>query len=252
MYNKVRYITLFCFLFVLAIAANGQAQDNMVSGLVLEKGASTRISDANVVNSRTKVNVRTNSYGVFTIEVNVGDTLTVSKMGYGPIKTRINTLEDILLDMVPGVNQIETVVVTRSTKEAELRNTLRDYQGKGVYNNGHNKFGTYIASPATALYNLFGKEAKNAKRFEQYMNQELEATKVDRIFNRSIVQRLTKLEGEELGAFMDLYRPSPSTVERWGEYDLMNYINNSFKTWNNQGRPKPQRLPKLDVHINEK
>ena len=251
MYSKIKYIALLCSLFFLAIAAHAQEQDNMVSGLVLEKGTSTRISDANVQNLRTKQTVRTNSYGVFTVEVNVGDTLSISKVGYGPVKTRINTLEDILVDITAGT-QIETVVVTRSTRESEMRQMMEDYGSKGVYNGGHNKFGTYLASPATALYNLFGKEAKNAKRFEQYMNVELEQTKIDRIFNRTLVARLTKLDGEELQAFMDMYRPSYSTAERWGEYDVMNYINSSFKTWNAQGRPKPQKLPKLDIPPQEK
>ncbi|OYD41751.1 peptidase associated/transthyretin-like domain-containing protein [Sphingobacterium cellulitidis] len=251
MYNKLKYIALLCSFFFLALAAHAQDQDNIVSGLVLEKGTSTRISDANVVNQRTKQTVRTNSYGVFNIEVNVGDTLSVSKVGYGPIKTRINTLEDILLDLQAG-NRIETVVVTRSTKEMEMKEMLEDYESKGVYNGGQNKFGTYISSPATALYNLFGKEAKNAKRFEKFMNQELEETKVDRIFNKTIVSKITKLEGEELQSFMDIYRPSYATAERWGQYDLMNYINSSYKTWNAQGRPKSQRLPKLEIPPQEK
>jgi len=251
MYSKVKYIALLCIFFFLAIAAQGQEQDNMVSGLVLEKGSSTRISDANVMNLRTKQTVRTNSYGVFTVEVNVGDTLSITKVGYGPIKTRINTLEDILIDITAGT-QIETVVITRSTRESEMRQMQEDYESKGVYNGGKNTFGTYIASPATALYNLFGKEAKNAKRFEQYMSQELDETKVDRIFNRTIVSSLTKLEGEELQSFMDIYRPSYSTAQRWGQYDLMNYINSSFKTWNAQGRPKSQRLPKLEIPTQEK
>lgn len=251
MYNKVKYIALLCTLFFLALAAHAQDQDNIISGLVLEKGTSTRISDANVVNQRTKQTVRSNSYGVFNIEVNVGDTITISKVGYGPIKTRINTLEDILVDLQAG-NRIETVVVTRSTKEMEMKEMLNDYESKGVYNGGQNKFGTYVSSPATALYNLFGKEAKNAKRFEKFMNQELEETKVDRIFNKTIVTKLTHLEGEELQSFMDIYRPSYSTASRWGQYDLMNYINSSFKTWNAQGRPKSQRLPKLDIPVQEK
>src|SRR5690606_41793155 len=88
-------------------------------------------------------------------------------------------------------SQIETVVVTGRTREAEMRDMLKDYESKGVYNGGHNKFGTYLASPATALYKLFGKEAKNAKRFEKFMNMELEATKIDRIYNKAVVSRGT-------------------------------------------------------------
>ena len=71
-------------------------------------------------------------------------------------------------------------------------------------------------------------------------------------FNKTLVSSLTKLHGEELQAFMDLYRPSYSTAQKWGQYDVMNYINSSFKTWNAQGRPKPQKLPKLDIPVQEK
>ena len=249
MYSIVKHIaTLFLLVCVASLA---HAQDNVISGLVLEKGTNNRVSDANVQNLRSKQTVTTNSYGVFTIEVLKGDTLALSKVGYGPVKTVINTLEDIIVDMQSGTT-IETIVITRSTKEAELNSYLKDYQKKGVYNGGHNKFGTYVSSPATALYNLFGKDAKNAKRFEKYINLELEATKVDRIFNKDLVRKLTNLEGDELTSFMDLYRPTLSKLESWGQYDLMNYINKSYKTWNDQGRPKSQRLPKLEVPTLEK
>ncbi|MGO1521807.1 MAG: hypothetical protein ACTHWQ_09770 [Sphingobacterium sp.] len=248
---KIKYLILLGLAFFLTLSGVHAQQDSVISGLVLERGSSTRIPQANVTNLRTNQVVVSNNYGVFNIGVEVGDSLSVSKIGYGPIKTRINTLEDILIDLHGGT-QIETVVITRSTKEAEMRAMLDDYESKGVYNGGRNKFGTYLASPATALYNLFGKEAKNAKRFEQFMGQELEATKVDRVFTKALVSRLTKLEDEELRSFMDIYRPSPASIDRWGEYDLLNYINRSFKSWDEQGRPKSQRLPKLEIPPQEK
>ena len=167
---KIKYLILLGLVFFLTLSGVHAQQDSVISGLVLERGSSTRIPQANVTNLRTNQVVVSNNYGVFNIGVEVGDSLSVSKVGYGPIKTRINTLEDILIDLQGGT-QIETVVITRSTKEAEMRAMLEDYESKGVYNGGRNKFGTYLASPATALYNLFGKEAKNAKRFEQFMGQ---------------------------------------------------------------------------------
>lgn len=248
---KVKYVILLG-LVMLSTGFTVQAQqDSTISGLVLEKGSNTRIPQANVTNLRTQEVVVSNNYGVFAIDVIVGDSLSISKVGYGPVKTRINTLEDILIDLQAGT-QIETVVVTGRTREAEMREMLEDYGKKGVHNGGHNKFGTYLASPATALYNLFGQEAKNAKRFEKYMGQELEASKIDRVFNKALVSRITKLQGDELRSFMDLYRPSHSSIERWGEYDLLNYINRSFKLWVEQGKPKSPRLPKLDIPDQEK
>ncbi|QBR13457.1 hypothetical protein [Sphingobacterium sp. CZ-2] len=252
MYSKVKYFgILFSFLLLGTLMVQAQEQGKVISGLLMEKGSNIRVSDANVVNLRSKQSVRSSAYGVFTIDVIIGDTIRVSKVGYGPVKTVIHSLDDILIDMQSGTT-IETVVVTRSTKEAELNSFLKEYEKKGVYNGGHNRVSTYLNSPATALYNLFGKDAKNAKRFERYMNQELEASKVDRVFNKAIVNKITNLEGDELQSFMDLYRPSISSVERWGEYDLLNYIQNSFKTWDAQGRPKSQRLPKLEIPPQEK
>ena len=252
MYYKIKNIVLLSLLLCLGCAFSLHAQEaGSISGLVLEKGTSTRISDVNVNNLKNGQSARTNAYGVFTIFAAVGDTLSVNKVGYGPVKTVVRTLEDILVDLQSGLT-IETVVVTRTSKEAELRGYLDEYRKKGVYNNGQNKFGTYLASPATALYNLFGQEAKNAKRFEKYMHQEVEATKVDRIFNKTLVTQLTKLEGEELQSFMDLYRPSYSTAQYWGQYDIMSYITRSFKSWDEQGRPKSQRLPKLEIPEQQK
>ncbi|WP_437920551.1 hypothetical protein [Sphingobacterium sp. LRF_L2] len=227
------------------------AQTGGVSGIVVEKGGSTRLGEVNVTNIRTKRRTQTNTFGVFIIEASVGDSLSFSKTGYGPIKTVLYTSEDILIEMQAGLT-LETVVISRRSKEAELRDFMDDYAKKGVYNGGKNSVGTYIGSPATALYNLFGREAKNAKRFSKVMDRELEETKVDRVFNKSSVGALTNLSGDDLQSFMDLYRPSAALVERWGQYDFMNYVKTSFESWEKNGRPKSSRLPKLEIPPQEK
>ncbi len=244
-------ITL-CILFVGGLFSLLQAQQSpTLSGLILEKGTGTRIADVNVINLRTNKTTRTTVYGVFYIEAAIGDSLSFSKIGYGPLKTVLFTMEDVLLEMQPGL-QIETVVVSRRTREQEMEDILRDYEKKGIYNGGKNKVGTYLSSPATALYNLFGREAKNMKRFEKFMDREAEEMAVDRIFSKAAVSHATGLQGEELNNFMDLYRPSSGQIERWGQYDLLAYITRSFKSWDEQGRPAPQKLPKLEIPLQNK
>lgn len=228
-----------------------QVQSAGVSGIVVEKGGSTRLGDVNVINIRTNKRVQTNTFGVFIIEASVGDSLAFTKTGYGPVKTVLQTAEDVLIEMQEGLT-IETVVVSRMSKEAEMRDMLDDYRRKGVYNGGNNTFGTYLASPATALYNLFGREAKNAKRFASLMDRELEQTKVDRVFNKTTVSAVVDLEGDELQSFLDIYRPSPGMVQRWGEYDFLNYVKRSFESWEKNGRPRSERLPKLEVPPQER
>lgn len=222
-----------------------------VSGIVVEKGGSARLSEVNVTNIRTKQRVQTNTFGVFIIPASVGDSLLLTKTGYGPVKTVLHTTEDILIELQAGLT-LETVVVSRMTKEAEMRDMLDDYRKKGVYNGGKNTLGTYVGSPATALYNLFGKDAKNAKRFAKLMDKELEETKVDKVFNKTTVSAVVDLKGDELQSFMDIYRPSFGMVQRWGQYDFLNYVKRSFEAWDKNGRPRSERLPQLDVPQQER
>jgi len=245
--------TIFKILIILPILVvmtrEGVAQKTnlpQISGLVLERTTGKRLADVNVVNLRTNRKVVSNTFGVFYIEAMVGDSLALSKIGYGPIRTVVTTLEDILLEMQPGL-QIEEVVVARKSKEQEMDDILRDYEKKGIYNGGKNRVGTYLNSPATALYNLFGREAKNMKRFEKFMNQEVNELAVDKVFTRKVVSETTGLEGEALLNFMEVYRPSHDVASKWGQYDLLNYINKSFKKWEADGRPAPTRLPKLEI-----
>lgn len=253
MYIKTKYTFLVIFVALLSFTQLDVAygQSAAVSGIVVGKGGSVRLGEVNVLNMRTNRRAQTNTFGVFIIEASVGDSLSLTKTGYGPVKTVVQTAEDILIEMQEGLT-IETVVVSRMSKEAEMRDMLEDYRRKGVYNNGKNTVGTYLGSPATALYNLFGKDAKNAKRFSKLMDRELEQSQVDRIFNKTSVNKLTNLEGDELQSFMDLYRPSHSMVERWGQYDFMNYIKISFEAWEKDGRPRSTRLPKLEIPPQER
>lgn len=129
-----------------------------------------------------------------------------------------------------------------------MRDMMDDYRKKGVYNGGKNTLGTYLGSPATALYNLFGRDAKNAKRFANLMDRELEQNQVDRVFNKTTVTSVIgDLEKDELQSFMDIYRPSFNMVQHWGQYDFMNYVKRSFEAWEKNGRPRSERLPKLEV-----
>ncbi|MDM1295480.1 hypothetical protein HX021_14415 [Sphingobacterium sp. N143] len=231
---------------------NARAQHiQKVSGMVMQKGTANRIGDVVVHNLRTNRSVMTNSFGVFTIDASVGDSLSFTKVGFSPVKTALTDLDEFYIEMQEGI-KLETVTVERKSKEAELNEAMGNYSKKGVYNGGKNKFGTYLGSPATALYNLFGREAKNAKRFGRFMDREKEELQVDRIFSRQAVKNLTKLDSADLDAFMVRYRPSFELAEHWGQYDLMHYVQQSLEDFNAQGRPKESLLPDIEVKTQEK
>jgi len=239
-------------LMLLLTAFGAKAQHiQKVSGVVMQRGTANRMGDVVVLNMRTSRSALTNSFGVFTIDASVGDSLSFTKVGFSPIKTVLTNLNEFFIEMHEGI-RLETVIVERKSKEAELNDAMGNYSKKGVYNGGKNKFGTYLGSPATALYNLFGREAKNAKRFGRFMDREKEELQVDRIFSRAAVQKLTKLDSADLDAFMIRYRPSFDLAEHWGQYDLMNYVRQSLADFEAKGRPKGSLLPDIEVKTQER
>lgn len=223
-------------------------ESGVIRGIVVEAGSSKRLSGVTITNKNTQRTTISNNLGTFEIYATVGDSLTASSVGYEPLATEIMTMSDILLDMKVGSIQLETVTVDRMSKEAELRDAMEGYRKQGVYYNGKPPPLAYIFNPITSLYELFGRTPRNARRFQNYMSNELEATEVDRKFNKAIVQELTGLEGEELNSFMVWFRPTHEKARHWQEYDVTAYIMQSFRQFDRDGRPTPPKLPKLEAN----
>src|SRR5690606_7637384 len=134
MYINSKYIgaLVSCVILLLTGVPGAYAQQaSGVSGIVVEKGGSARLSDVNVTNLRTKKRVQTNTFGVFIIEESVGDSLSLIKSGYQQVKTIFLLLVYILVEMLPGLT-IEDVVVSRMIKVVEMRDMLDIYSKKRV------------------------------------------------------------------------------------------------------------------------
>ncbi len=242
----VAKITLFMFTCLMPVLLRAQ-ESGVVRGIVVESGTSKRLGSATITNINTGQSTASNGVGTFEIRATVGDSLTVNMMGYQTVRTEIKTLSDILIDMRPDSIILETVTIDQMSKEAELRDAMRGYRKQGIYYDGKPPPLAYIFNPITSLYELFGRTPRNARRFQDYMDNELEATEVDRKFNKHLVHELTDLEGEDLTNFMIWYRPSFEKVQYWGEYDITAYIVQSFKQFDRDGRPAAPKLPKLET-----
>ncbi|ULT27916.1 hypothetical protein KUH03_15595 [Sphingobacterium sp. E70] len=83
-----------------------------------------------VLNLRTSRSALTNSFGVFTIDASVGDSLSFTKVGFSPVKTVLTNLNEFYIEMQEGI-KLETVIVERKSKEAELNDAMGNYSKKG-------------------------------------------------------------------------------------------------------------------------
>ncbi|WP_231460405.1 hypothetical protein [Pedobacter sp. Leaf132] len=221
---------LFILLFtVTTMSLSSKAQDFIVKGVVFEKGANVRVALANITNVRTKTGVTSNDLGMFQIRAAVGDTLLISKTYLNDQRIIIHGQQDILIYLVRGSTVLNDVTIYGNTKKQDLAEISREFKNKGVYNGGKSSILSSVFHPLNAVYNLFGKDPKNARRFGRYADNEIKQSQIDVYFNPSIIKNNTELRGDTLEKYMIDYRPEYQKVQYWNSYDYIKYIKETSK-----------------------
>lgn len=196
----------------------------------MERGSSTRIESAQVINKRNGFTVSTSNLGLFELKAIVGDTLLIVKRDFSDAEVGVVSNRDLVVYMARGTT-LREVNITGQSKRQELDDVKRDFRNKGTFYQGKPPVLSYVFAPLTAIYELFGRTPKNARRFGKYYNNELQQTQVDGYFNEYIIQNNTDLKGKDLEKFMLDYRPGYEQSRNWAEYDAIKYIKDSYKKY---------------------
>lgn len=223
------HILLFWALFFIS-TPSVFAQDFLLGGVVFEKGTSNRISGSEITNKRTGFKVTSNDLGLFQVKASIGDTLLVIKRDYSDAEVAVLTNKDIIVYLIGG-RMLKEVNISGQTKKQELDELKRDYRNKGSFYQGKPPFLSFLFKPLTAVYELFGRTPKNARRFGRYYETELQQTQIDGFFNEPLIQSNTDLKGKDLEKFMLDYRPEYEKAKNWTQYDAIKHIRDSYKKY---------------------
>ncbi|MGA9648161.1 hypothetical protein [Pedobacter sp.] len=226
---KARYLFLLLLFPLTCLYYSAKAQDFIVKGVVFEKGANVRIAIANITNVRNGIGVTSNDLGMFQIRASVGDTLLIDKANMNDQRIVITGHQDILIYLVRSTTMLNEVTVIGNTKKADLAEIKKEFQNKGVYNGGKSSFLSAIFNPLNGLYNLVGRDPKNARRFGRYADNEIKQSQIDVYFNPTIIKNNTELRGDTLEKYMVDYRPEFQKAQYWNSYDYIKYIKESSK-----------------------
>lgn len=226
---KARYLFLLLLFPIISLCYSAKAQDFIVKGVIFEKGANVRVAIANITNVRNRIGVTSNDLGMFQIRASVGDTLLIDKANMNDQRIVITSHQDILIYLIRGTTMLNEVTVIGSTKKSDLAEIKKEFQNKGVYNGGKSSVLSAVFHPLNGLYNLIGKDPKNARRFGRYADNEIKQSEIDTYFNTTIIKNNTELRGDTLEKFMVDYRPSYEKAQHWNSYDYIKYIKESSK-----------------------
>lgn len=225
-----RYLLIFLSFFLLQATEIFAQQEFMLNGVIMENGSKMRVALAEITNKRNKYSTGSNDMGLFQLRTMVGDTLLIIKRGFSDKEFVVTSTKDVAILINRGAT-LNEVVITGQSKKQTLDAVKKDFRDKGSYYAGKPKPLAFIFTPLTALYELFGRTPRNARRFNNMANTEMEQTHIDGFFNKSIISTNTGLTGKELEHFMINYRPDFEKARNWNVYDGTKYIRDSYKNY---------------------
>lgn len=232
------------FLYLLFFLQHASAQVR-VSGMVADADNRTGLPGVTIINKATRSGTISNESGRFAIDAMPGDTLEFSILSYYRKSLTVPTtsmfINVYLTRQVIGLGQV--TVVGKDHKRDSI--AIRDEYGK--YFNYHKPgamdvLKTLPSNPITALSYLVPSKARKRKEHfqEQLVYWEKEKF-IDNRYNPELVERMTKLSGDELDTFMLRYRPGYQFLQDATDYDLMLFIKESFRHYQQDKASMPAK-----------
>lgn len=192
----------------------------------------------------------TDSLGNYTITLNIDDSLYFSYLGQSTMRYPVRGINyyngfDIALHVDPV--EMKAVKVMPRNYHADSLQNRKDYAK--IFN--FRKPGFKLAGPSPdgsagagvdldELINFFRfGRTKRIQAFQRRLVDEEQDKFVDHRFNRSIVLKITHLQGDELDSFMVRYRPSYEFCQRATDYDLFDYVKLAFKEYSKDRKDHP-------------
>ncbi len=239
MYLRGIVLFFFCTLFTLCAAAQ---QLFTVSGIIYKKSYNERVAQVNVTNAARKLSAMSDNQGIFHIQAAKGDTLLFKKDEFTTEFFVISGTYDINVYMRPVI-VLKEVTVREQSRKQELNDALNQYRKQGSFYDGKPTALSFLASPVTGVYELFGKTPNRARHFKEYTKNELEQLEINKKYNKTIVKQITKMPDEDLDGFMHTFTPAYEDVKEWTDYELINYIKKSYEYYKvNKNNLQPPKL----------
>ncbi len=224
-------------LLLVCLSVRGFSQEKSIAGIVFDKLSQDRIAKINVVNTNTGLSVYNNLNGVFTIDAQPGDILIFKRTEYISDTIKVQNFIPIAVYMARSSITLKEVTIrdTALTPEKKLAATKREYSK--VYGSLANH--DLLSMPSyggaglsiDALYNIFSRSGKNAKRLRERIDQDYHQDVIDYRFNRTLVQNITGLKDKKLVDFMQKYRPGYFFVLNATDYEFITSIKTNYKRY---------------------
>ena len=217
-------ILLFCFY----QNTFGQESDSslVIYGQVLDDKTGKSISNAHVVNKRNFVGTVTNTNGYFYIELEYGDSIVVSSLGYDfyyyitHIKP-IGVVRMRLIERMYFLNEVNVASYKLTSNKPKQMKVGKPMIPKTSEIRYPNPTKATIANPIDLLYQMFNNKVKQLKVLRELQAQDSYKRKLQEGNNRELLTNLTGLSRQELEEFLFFCKYSEVQISTMNDYALL-------------------------------
>jgi len=219
--------------FLIFFATDLQAQSSkMFRAAVIQDGTKEKVQDAVVENLRTSAKKRTDNFGIFEIPASIGDSLIIHKIGYQDVYHKVATFDDTRI-YIKLSNQLLEVKVQGGRKASKnFKEASHAYaKQRGILYEGKPPLALlspFGGSPITFFYELFSKDAKRVRRLNSLAAKALIDEEIALRFNRLMIKSSVPIKDDEVDVFIDNYSPKVEDLRKWTDFQLIQYIMESF------------------------
>jgi len=236
----------FAFLFF----GRADGQDVTVHGTIYNMYRTRPLDGVSVISSLGR-GTATDSNGNYVITVSIRDSLYFSYLGRATAKFPVANINPLSgFDIALHVDPVELKEVKVMPRNYHL-DSLQNRQDYAKYFN-YRKPGFHLSSTTGSdggagvgvdlnqLIEMFDRaKTRRALAFQRRLLDDEKEGFVDYRFNRSVVLKITHLQGDELDSFMVRYRPSYDFCKRATDYDLYDYIKLALQEWQKDRKDRP-------------
>lgn len=240
----------FSLFIALLFCSKARGQEVTVHGTIYNMYRTKPLDGVSVISVRGR-GTATDSNGNYVITVSIRDSLYFSYLGKATAKFPVASINafggfDIALHVDP-VELKEVRVMPRNYHLDSLQNR-QDYAKYFNYRKPGFRLNSTTGSDGMGgvgvdlnqLIEMFDYAKKRrALAFQRRLIDDEREGFVDYRFNRSVVLKITRLQGDELDSFMVRYRPSYDFCKRATDYDLYDYIKLALQEWQKDRKDRP-------------
>jgi hypothetical protein len=142
---------------------------------------------------------------------------------------------------------IKDSVKTPSKRLQEVKEEYKDIYRIGnssdlLHTGGGNGLGG-VGLSIDALYSLFSRQGKNARNLQKTIDRDFKDLVIDYRYSPALIQQVIGITGAKAKDFMQQYRPAYSFVLEANDYDMIRFIQESYRRY--RQNPGAYRLPPL-------